>query len=107
MPRLLSVFLTDPSGSVSLGDFKDGNKVELSPAAVRLVPPDTVATVVTPPEASGGIDLSNHMLRSMAAGVGLPAWKVSADLADVNFSIGAAGRLCMAPPRGCTAKPAA
>jgi capsid protein len=26
------------------------------------------------------------MLRSLAAGVGLPAWKVSADLSDVNFS---------------------
>ena len=83
---LLSVFLTDPSGCVSLGDITDGNKVELSPAAVRLVPPDTTATVVTPPEASGGIDLSKHMLRSMAAGCGLPAWKVSADLSDVNFS---------------------
>lgn len=83
---LLSVFLSDPSGSVNLGEVFNGNKVELSPAAVRLVPPDTVATVINPPEARGGIDFTKHMLRSMAAGVGLPAWKVSADLSDVNFS---------------------
>ena len=50
------------------------------------MPPDTVATVVNSTEARGGIDFTKHMLRSMAAGVGLPAWKVSADLSDVNFS---------------------
>ena len=83
---LLSVFLTDPSGSVSLGNVFDGDKVELSPAAVRLVPPDTIATVIQPPQTRDGIDFTKHMLRSMAAGVGLPAWKVSADLSDVNFS---------------------
>ena len=83
---LLSVFLSDPSGSVSLGDITDGNKIELTPAAVRLVPPDTSATVVNPPEVSGGIEFTKHMLRSMAAGACLPAWKVSADLSEVNFS---------------------
>ena len=65
---MLSVFLSDPSGSVNLGEVFNGNKVELSPAAVRLVPPDTVATVINPPEARGGIDFTKHMLRSMAAG---------------------------------------
>ena len=83
---LLSVFLTDPSASVSLGNVTSGDKVELSPAAVRLVPPDTVATVINPPQTRDGIDFTRHMLRSMAAGVGLPTWKVSADLSDVNFS---------------------
>ncbi len=83
---LLNVFLSDPSGSVSLGDVFDRDKVELVPGQVRLVPPDTVATVVQPPEARGGIDFTKHMLRSMAAAVGLPAWKVSADLGEVNFS---------------------
>ncbi len=82
---LLSVFLSDPSGTVTLGDLRDG-KVELTPATVRMVPADTVVTTVSPPEARNGIDLNKHMLRSMAAGCGLPAWKVSADLSDVNFS---------------------
>jgi capsid protein len=83
---LLSVFLSDPSGSVSLGEVFDRDKVQLTPAAVRLVPPDTTVTAINPPEARGGIDLTKHLLRSIAAGCGLPAWKVSADLSDVNFS---------------------
>lgn len=83
---LLGVFLSDPSGSVSLGDIQDKDKVELRPAAIRLIPPDCVVTTVSPPEARNGIDLSKHLLRAIAVGVGLPAWKVSGDLSDVNFS---------------------
>lgn len=83
---LLGVFLSDPSGSVSLGEVTSGNTVALTPAAVRLVPPDSTATVISPPEVSNGIEFTKHQLRSLAAGVSLPAWKVSADLSDVNFS---------------------
>jgi lambda family phage portal protein len=83
---LLSVFVSDPAGGASLGELKNGNLIELRPAAVRLVAPDTTVTTVTPPEANGGIDFGKHMLRSIAAGVALPAWKVSHDLSDVNFS---------------------
>ena len=78
---LLSVFLSDPNGGVSLGDITDGNKVELEPAAVRR----GAARLLlrrrsTRPKPAAESTSQSTCLRSMAAGVGLPAWKVSADL---------------------------
>jgi lambda family phage portal protein len=83
---LLCVFLTDPTGQVTLGKMIEQGTAELKPGTTNLVPEGVTANVVTPPDAKDGVDFIKHMLRSMAAGVGLPAWKVSADLSDVNFS---------------------
>jgi lambda family phage portal protein len=83
---LLSAFLTDPSGDVALGKKIEEGKVEMSPGTVNIVPEGTTVTMTNPPDAKDGPAFVRHMLRSLAAGVGLPAWKVSADLSDVNFS---------------------
>lgn len=83
---LLCVFLTDPTGQVTLGKMIEQGTAELRPGTTNLVPEGVTPNVVTPPDNKNGVDFTKHMLRSMAAGVGLPAWKVSADLSDVNFS---------------------
>jgi lambda family phage portal protein len=92
---LLSVFLTDPTGSMTLGDVTTGSKPEVSlePGTVRFTPPDVTVSTVTPPKVDGATDFTKAMIRSLAAGVGLPAWMVSHDLSDVNYSSARLGAL--------------
>jgi lambda family phage portal protein len=93
---LLSVFLSDPSGSVDLGAIaKPGKLAEasLEPGVIRVLPEGVTATTVTPPKSDSLVDFIKHMVRSLATGVGLPAWQVSGDLSDVNFSSARLGAL--------------
>jgi capsid protein len=93
---LLSIFVPDPSGTFDLaaltkpgGLFDDGVK----PGGVHILPGEVVPTVVNPPKSDSLVDFSRHLIRSVASGLGLPAWKVSGDLSDVNFSSARLGLL--------------
>jgi lambda family phage portal protein len=93
---LLSVFLSDPSGSVDLGAITKPGKLPeagLEPGIVRVVPEGVTATTVQPPKSDDLVDFVKHMVRSLATGIGLPAWQVSGDLSDVNFSSARLGAL--------------
>ena len=85
---LLGIYITDPSGNVTLGEPINGKRSEVSaePGSVRIVPADSTVTTVNPPEFSGVGDFTRHMIRSLAAGMGLPYELVAHDLSQVNYS---------------------
>lgn len=85
---LLSIYITDPSGGISLGEPINGNRAEVSaePGTVRIVPADSTVTTVNPPQFNQSVDATRHMVRSIAAGCGLPYELVSHDLSQVNYS---------------------
>lgn len=83
---LLCAFVSDPGGTMTLGELIEKGKVEMQPGTVSFLPADANVTMVSPPDPGPSGDFVKHLLRAIAAGVGLPAWKVSADLSDVNFS---------------------
>ena len=85
---LLSVFITDPSGVVNLGEQSEGEKdtVSLEPGAVRMINGDATATAINPPQNDNGVPFSQHMVRSLAAAAQVPYELVSADLSQTSFS---------------------
>lgn len=85
---LLSIYITDPSGGVSLGEPISGNRAEVSaePGTVRIIPADSTVNTVNPPAFTGSVEATRHMVRSIAAGAGLPYELVSHDLSQVNYS---------------------
>jgi lambda family phage portal protein len=86
---LLCVMITDPSNAVNLGDPAEGdraNTVSLEPGTVRTINGDATATTITPPQNDNGVPFAQHMVRSLAAGCGVPYELVSADLSQTSFS---------------------
>jgi lambda family phage portal protein len=81
---LLSTYITDPSGTITL-DAKNG-QVSLEPGTVRILPSDSMITTVSPPSNDNGVEFQRAMIRSLAAGAGVPFELVSADLSQTSFS---------------------
>jgi lambda family phage portal protein len=68
---------------------RDGKAPELSmePGSLRILPPG--CDIIFPsniPDTAGATDFIKHLLRSVAAGGGVPASILTGDLSDVNYS---------------------
>ena len=81
---LLGTYVTDPTGTITL-DGKNG-EVSLEPGAIRFLPADSMVTTVSPPNNDNGVEFQRSMIRSLAAGAGVPFELVSADLSQTSFS---------------------
>lgn len=64
---------------------------ELSPGIYERLPPGRDIKFATPPGVEGYADMSRISLREIAAGVNIPAFVISGDLSDLNFSSGRLG----------------
>ena len=86
---LFAGFIKDLDGT-AFSDAKplaDKLQLSLEPGALRVLPQGT--DVVFPsniPDTAGSADFMRHMLRSIAAGGGVPASLLTGDLSDVNYS---------------------
>jgi len=66
---------------------------ELSPGIYERLPPGRDIKFATPPGVEGYADMSRISLREIAAGLNIPAFVLSGDLSDLNFSSGRLGFL--------------
>jgi lambda family phage portal protein len=84
---LFGGFVTDPSGTSGFGDGKvDPQQLSLEPGVLRILPPDATITFPAMPSADDMPDLMRHLLRQIAAGVGVPYELLAGDLSQVNYS---------------------
>jgi lambda family phage portal protein len=83
---LFAGFVCDPEGSFS-GDVKrDPAELSMEPGTLRILPAGATVEFPGVPGIEGAPQLLKHMLRSIAAGSGVPFELLAADLADVNYS---------------------
>lgn len=82
---LFAGFVRDPSGDAG---FSRGNEESLSlePGVIRVIPADSEVTFTPHGDASAQPELARYMMRTLAAGAGVPYELVSGDLSQVNFS---------------------
>lgn len=85
---LFAGFIRDLDGTSGLGGHTGREREELSlePGALRMLPSGADVVFTPTQETSGATDLIRHMVRSIAAGAGLPYELVSHDLSQVNYS---------------------
>jgi lambda family phage portal protein len=83
---LFAGFISDPEGSFSGDTKRDPAELSMEPGTMRILP--TGATVNFPdvPGTEGAPQLLKHILRSIAAGSGIPYELMASDLSDVNYS---------------------
>lgn len=81
-------FLTKPSEGAPdvLPIAPNAPSVDMEPGAFIQVPPGYGVEFSTPPSGDGAVDFTRAMIRSAAAGAGVPYELVSADLSQVNYS---------------------
>ena len=84
---LFSAFVTDPEGTSGFGEGKlDPQNLSLEPGVIRILPPTATINLPSMPDANDMPDVLRHLLRQIAAGVGLPYELVAGDLSQVNYS---------------------
>ena len=84
---LFGAFVTDPSGTSGFGDGgTDPASMSLEPGIVRVLPVDSTVTFPAVPDNAGMPDLLRHLMRTVAAGVGIPYELVAGDLSNTNYS---------------------
>lgn len=80
-------FISDPEGTSGLGTGKvDPQELSLEPGVMRVLPPAASVTFPDVPDSGDAQTLIRHLLRSIAAGCGLPYELLSGDLSQVNYS---------------------
>jgi lambda family phage portal protein len=83
-------FLTDANGSASLpfDGEKDGDalNVSLEPGIVRRLPPGVDIKFNQPTQAQQSVEYSIAVVEEIAAGLGVPAFMVSANVSRANYS---------------------
>lgn len=82
---LFAGFVRDPSGDAG---FSRGSEESLSlePGVIRVIPADSEVTFTPHGDASAQPELARYMMRTLAAGAGVPYELVSGDLSQVNYS---------------------
>lgn len=96
-----AVFEVDSTGADGGGNPLLGSKdsqggvpiEELSPGIYERLPPGRDIKFASPPGVDGYADFSRISLREIAAGLNIPAFVISGDLSDLNFSSGRLGWL--------------
>lgn len=85
---LWSAFITDPEGQSGFGEGKsDPQTIEgITPGSMRILPPGCGIEFPDMPGTEGAPELLRHLLRSVAAGLGIPYEILCADLSSTNFS---------------------
>jgi lambda family phage portal protein len=85
---LFAGFLTKPSEGAPdvLPMAPNAPSVDMEPGAFVQVPPGYSVEFSTPPSGDGAVDFTRAMIRSAAAGAGVPYELVSGDLSQVNYS---------------------
>ena len=85
---LFAGFLTKPSESAPdvLPMAPNAPSVDMEPGAFVQIPPGYSVEFSTPPSGDGAVDFTRAMIRSAAAGAGVPYELVSGDLSQVNYS---------------------
>src|SRR5262249_20762730 len=84
---LFAGFVTDPEGTSGFGEGKiDPQNLSLEPGVIRLLPSTASITFPNMPDAADMPDVLRHLLRQVAAGVGLPYELLAGDLSQVNYS---------------------
>ena len=82
---LFAGFVRDPSGEAGFSRGPDEN-LSLEPGVLRVIPADSEVTFTPHGDASTQPELARYMMRTLAAGAGVPYELVSGDLSQVNFS---------------------
>ena len=84
---LFGGFISDPEGTSGFGDGKlDPQTLSLEPGVMRLLPASATVSFPSMPDAADMPDVLRHLLRQVAAGVGLPYELLAGDLSQVNYS---------------------
>ena len=85
---LFAGFVTDPDGTAFDDAKPEGPNLELSmePGVMRKLPPGSTVQWPNVPGVEGAPEFLRHMLRSVAAGGGVPYEVLTADLSMVNYS---------------------
>ena len=84
---LFGGFVTDPSGTSGLGEgARDPAQLSLEPGVLRVLPADATISFAPVLDTVGVPDLLRHLLRSIAAGTGLPYELLTGDLSNTNYS---------------------
>lgn len=84
---LFAGFISDPGGQSGFTDSAAGPAdLSLEPGTMRVLPVGTEVTFPQVPDATGAAEFLRHMVRSVAAGGGIPFELISADLSTVNYS---------------------
>lgn len=84
---LFAGFLHDVEGSSGLGTGTvDPQELSMEPGTVRILPAGSTIEFPSLPDSGDAQTLLRHLLRSIAAGCGLPFELVSGDLSQVNYS---------------------
>lgn len=85
---LFAGFLTKPSEGAPdvLPIAPNAPAIDLEPGAFIQVPPGYGVEFSQPPSSDGAVDFTRAMIRSAAAGAGVPYELVSGDLSQVNYS---------------------
>jgi lambda family phage portal protein len=82
---LFAGFVRDPSGDAGFSRGPDEN-LSLEPGVLRVIPADSEVTFTPHGDASTQPELARYMMRTLAAGAGVPYELMSGDLSQVNFS---------------------
>lgn len=91
---LFAGFIRDVDGTAGFGQpGDDRQELSLEPGVLRKLPSGADVTFTPTHTTSGMTDLVRHMVRSLAAGAGLPYELVSHDLSQVNYSSARLGLL--------------
>jgi lambda family phage portal protein len=84
---LFAGFVTDTEGTSGFGEGRtDPQEMSMEPGTMRILPPGCTVAFPDLPDTAGSPELLRHMLRSIAAGTGLPYEILAADLSATNYS---------------------
>ena len=81
---LLSVILTNESDVASDDPLADGQSLE--PGAILRLAGNWKVTAVAPQQSQQAGEFLRHLTNRIAAGVGIPAWLITADVSQANYS---------------------
>jgi lambda family phage portal protein len=84
---LFAGFISDPDGTSGFGEgTRDPQEMSLEPGVLRVLPPSATVNFPAMPDSGETPAFLKHLLRSIAAGVGLPYEILASDLSDTNYS---------------------
>jgi lambda family phage portal protein len=83
---LFAGFICDPDGTFTGEGKRDPAELSMEPGTLRLLPSGATVNFPNVPGIEGAPELLKHMLRSIAAGSGIPFELLGSDLSDVNYS---------------------
>lgn len=83
---MLCGFLIDQNGTGAPFEGQDPNNISLEPATLTRLPQGWDVRFSTPQQAQSAMEFGAFMLRSVAAGLGVPEFLLSGDMRGANYS---------------------